>query len=148
MKNLVVRIGDWKLFGSGAIESIRALLFGHDKPIPREVRTSAHNFYLDFVYNFGVIALLPLLGLMLYTGALLWKERATVYEDDSLFMHAALIAFLLVIECNLKVTLRQPYPGIAIYFLWGLLLWRLRQPHSAAASAVRTMELSRSGTSS
>jgi hypothetical protein len=148
MKNLADRIGDWKLFGSGAIESSRALLFGHDKPIPREVRTSAHNFYLDFVYNFGVIALLPLLGLMLYTGALLWKERATVYEDDSLFMHAALIAFLLVIECNFKVTLRQPYPGIAIYFLWGLLLWRLRQPHSAAASAVRTTELSRSGTSS
>jgi O-antigen ligase len=127
MKNMAERIGDWRLFGGGAVESIRAFLFGHDKPIPREVRTSAHNFYLDLVYNFGVIALLPLLALMVYTGALLWKERAAVYEDDSLFMHAAVIAFLLAIECNLKVTLRQPYPGIAIYLLWGLLLWRLRQ---------------------
>jgi hypothetical protein len=126
MKNLAERIGDWTLFGKGVIESPQAFLFGHEKPIPREIRTSAHNFYIDFAYNFGTLALVPLLGLMGYTGMLLWRRRRQVVGDDALFMHAAMLIFLLLIECNLKVTLRQPYPGIAIYFLWGFLLARLQ----------------------
>ena len=100
--------------------------------MPRDVRTSAHNFYLDFAYNFGVVALLPLAGLMFYTGVLLRRHRKTVMAEEGLLVHAAILLFLLVIECNLKVTLRQPYPGIAVYFLWGLLLSRLRAlPHNS-----------------
>src|SRR5688572_16147007 len=126
LPNLVERLGDWKLFGKGVIESPQAFFFGHDRPIPREVRTSAHNFYIDLAYNFGIVALIPLFALMAYTGTLLWGHRRRLLRDDALFMHAAVVVFLLVLECNLKVTLRQPYPGIAIYFLWGYLLARLQ----------------------
>jgi hypothetical protein len=42
-----------------------------------------------------------------------------------------MVAFLVLVDSNFKVTLRQPYPGIFAYFLWGLLLSRLR-PRPAA----------------
>ncbi len=135
MRNILERFADWRLFGSGLVESPQAFFFGHLKPLPREVRSSAHNFYLDFAYNFGVLALLPLLILIAYTGTLLWRNRGTVHSSESLLMLAGVVIFLVLIESNLKVTLRQPYPGIAVYFLWGLLLARLRAPAAAHRAA-------------
>jgi len=39
--------------------------------------------------------------------------------------------FLVVIDNDLKVTFRQPYPGLFGFFLWGLLLSRLAAPARA-----------------
>jgi hypothetical protein len=125
VRNLAERFADWKRFGEGIFDSVDTFFFGHAAPLPREQRTSAHNFYIDFVYNFGALALLPLVGLILYTGRLLWRERRRVVASDSLLALAVVVAFLVFMENSLKVTLRQPYPGIAVYFLWGLLLSRL-----------------------
>ena len=136
-RNVVERFSDWRLFGLGIIESPKSFLFGHSRPIAREQRTSAHNFYLDFIYNFGALALLPLGTLITYTAALLWRRRREVMSSDALFALAATVAFLVLVESNLKVSLRQPYPGIAIYFFWGLLLARLRNPEGAAAAQLR-----------
>jgi glycosyltransferase involved in cell wall biosynthesis len=135
VRNVAERVSDWKLFGSGILDSPRAFFFGHEKMMPREVRTSAHNFYIDFIYNFGVLAVLPLIALILYTLAQLWHLRPRLFASESLLTHAAVVLFLVLLESNVKVTLRQPYPGIAIYFLWGLLLARLREPAVAAATA-------------
>lgn len=55
--NVEQRLGDWKLYRDWIIESDRTMLLGHTKPPPREVKTSAHNWYLDFVYNFGFLSL-------------------------------------------------------------------------------------------
>jgi hypothetical protein len=131
VRNVVERFADWTLFGYGIFESPKAFLFGHAKPLAREQRSSAHNFYIDFTYNFGFLALLPLLALAVYTGVLLWRRRDEVSASESLLALAAVVAFLVLVESNLKVSLRQPYPGIAIYFLWGLLLARLREPTAA-----------------
>ncbi len=135
VRNVTERISDWKLFGSGILDSPQALFFGHEKIMPREVRTSAHNFYIDFIYNFGVLTVLPLMALILYTLTQLWRQRRRILASESLLMHAGVVLFLVLLESNVKVTLRQPYPGIAIYFLWGLLLARLRAPSGASAKA-------------
>lgn len=130
--NVVHRLGDWKLYGDWITESDRTMLLGHTEPPPREVKTSAHNWYLDFVYNFGLVSLLPLLALMGFTAWLLLRYRKTL-PGQTLWL-AALVAFMVLIDSNFKVTLRQPYPGIFAYFLWGLLLIRLRQ-HAKAVHA-------------
>jgi DHA1 family tetracycline resistance protein-like MFS transporter len=39
---------------------------------------------------------------------------------------AVVVLFVLLIDSNAKVPLRQPYPGIFFFFLWGLLLARLQ----------------------
>ena len=122
--NVEERFRDWVNFGNGIVESKTALLVGHPQPLPREVRTSPHNWYLDIVYNFGLIGLIPIFALMGYTASLCWKKRKILRAET--WWLAAIVFFLVVIDSNFKVTLRQPYPGIFAFFMWGLLLSRLR----------------------
>lgn len=130
--NVVQRFGDWRLYGGWIMESERTLLLGHAAPPLREVKTSAHNWYLDFVYNFGLISLVPVLLLIGITAWLVLRYRKTL-PSQTLWL-AWLVAFIVLIDSNFKVTLRQPYPGIFAYFLWGLLLTRLRL-HASAGHA-------------
>ncbi|WP_228778586.1 MULTISPECIES: hypothetical protein [unclassified Polaromonas] len=122
--NVLDRLGDWKLYHDWITESDRTMLLGHVEPPPREVKTSAHNWYLDFVYNFGLLPLMPLLALIGYTAWQVVLHRKTL-TGQTLWL-AALVAFMVLVDSNFKVTLRQPYPGIFAFFLWGLLLTRLR----------------------
>ena len=122
--NVVQRFGDWGLYRDWITENNRTMYLGHVEPPLREVKTSAHNWYLDFVYNFGLVSLVPLLVLIGFTAWLLARRRKTL-PGQTLWL-AALVAFVVLIDSNFKVTLRQPYPGIFAYFIWGLLLNRLR----------------------
>lgn len=122
--NVEDRLSDWKLYREWINESNRSVMLGHVEPPPREVKTSAHNWYLDFVYNFGLIPLMPLLVLIGLTVWLVLHHRKTL-SGQTLWL-AILVAFMVLGDSNFKVTLRQPYPGIFVFFLWGLLLTRLR----------------------
>ena len=122
--NVQERLGDWKLFGNGILESEKTFLVGHAQPMPREIRSSPHNFYIDIAYTFGVLGLLPIACLIGFTLNLCWQRRKILSE--STWWLAAIVAYLVLIDSNFKVTLRQPYPGIFAYFLWGLLLARLQ----------------------
>ena len=122
--NAVERFADWKMFGSGIVESPRTFVFGHISPMAREVRSSAHNWYIDFAYSFGLISLLPILLLIAYTFYIFRSRRDTLGERW--YWLAAIVFYLVVIDSNFKVTLRQPYSGLFTYFLWGLLLSQLR----------------------
>jgi hypothetical protein len=130
--NVRPRFSDWALYGHGILESSWTLLFGHAKPFDRAVSTSAHNYYLDLMYNFGAMGLLPLFGLIGYTAILLWRRRQTLKRDLPLLGLAAVVGFLIVLDNNFKVTFRQPYPGLFGFFLWGLLLSRLTTRPAAA----------------
>ncbi len=118
--NLAERLADWKHYGTAIIESPVTLFFGHPAQMPREVRTSPHNWYIDMAFNFGLMALLPICGLMGYTGFLLWKNRANM-SMTTLWL-AGVVVYLVAVDSNFKVTLREPYPGIFAYFMWGMLL--------------------------
>jgi hypothetical protein len=124
--NLSERFEDWRLFGNGIIESPKTILVGHPQPMPREIRSSPHNWYIDTAYTFGFLGLLPLLVLIGYTAYLCWTKRKTL--PSQVWWMVGIVFYLVVIDNNFKVTLRQPYPGIFAYFLWGLLLSRLREP--------------------
>jgi hypothetical protein len=119
------RIADWTIHGRGIVENPQTLLFGHSEALDRAVTTSAHNYYLDFVYNFGAVAFLPLFALICYTVVLVVRNRSAVSRDLGLLGLALVVLFLVLVDSNFKVTLRQPYPGVFTFFLWGLLLSRL-----------------------
>ena len=122
--NVIERFGDWAHFGRAIIENETTLLVGHAEPMPREIRSSPHNFYIDIAYTFGLLGLLPIVGLIGYTAYLSWQRRK--YLSGSTWWLIAIVAYLVLIDSNFKVTLRQPYPGIFAYFLWGLLLTRVK----------------------
>jgi len=122
--NLQDRLADWGLFGNGIVESEQAAVFGHTSPLAREIRSSAHNWYLDTAYTFGLISLLPILFLSGYTIFRLWKARDGLASE--VIWLGGIVLYLVLIDSNFKVTLRQPYPGIFAFFLWGLLLTKLQ----------------------
>ncbi len=133
--NVTTRIHDWAKYGSGVIESGRSILVGHREAFERAESSSAHNYYLDLLYNFGVVAFLPLLALISYT-AMLIARRPEVFSDFGTLGFVLVVAFLVLIDNNFKVNLRQPYPGVFSFFVWGVLLTRLLR--AAPAGRVRS----------
>jgi len=120
------RLGFWAKYAREIGQSWKGFLFGQPRPPARTDAVSAHNYYLDFVYNFGIVAFLPFLWLIAYTLALLWRERAVVWQEPALLGLTVVVLFALVLDSNIKVPLRQPYPGIFFFFLWGLLITQLQ----------------------
>jgi len=131
--NVAERFGDWRLFGSAIIASPKTILVGHPQPMPREIRSSPHNWYIDTAYTFGLLGLLPVLVLIGYTAYLCWRRRKAL--PSQVWWLVAIVFYLVVIDSNFKATLRQPYPGIFAYFLWGLLLSRLSEPSQLERTA-------------
>lgn len=127
----LMRLHYWGLFAEGIVESASAVLFGHMRTIDRSLAPSAYNYYLDFVYNFGVLAFLPFAWLVWYTLMLLWRQRARLRELPLLGLAAAVL-FVLALDNMFKVPLRQPYPGVFFFFLWGLLLAQLQARRAPA----------------
>ncbi|HUQ26396.1 MAG TPA: hypothetical protein VM140_12065, partial [Burkholderiales bacterium] len=121
-----VRLYYWGLYARAIAESSKGALFGHPRVMDRNVAPSAHNYYLDFVYNFGVLGFLPLAGLIAYTLLRLWRARASFWRQPPVFGLAIGVLFVLALDNMFKVPLRQPYPGIFFFFVWGLLIARLR----------------------
>ena len=131
--NVKARLAYWRQYWSGITETPRTLLLGHAERPDRETSPSAHNYYLDLVYNFGFIALFPLLFLLYHSAKLAWRVIRSGTITTDLFWLLGAVAFFALIDNSLKVGFRQPYPGILMFFLWGVLLTRL----SAAVPARR-----------
>lgn len=125
--NVTDRFPIWKFYLNGiATSDTRTLLFGHPEIPQRKYFPSAHNYYLDLVYNFGLAAIAPLLVLILYTALLVWRRRAEVWGDSGLLGLVFVVSCLVFLDNFLKVGFRQPYAGIFSFFMWGLLVTRLR----------------------
>ena len=103
----------------------KTFLFGHPTVPERKLYPSAHNYYLDIMYNFGAVTLLPVLLLILFTLRLAWVKRRRLAGNPGLAGLAFIVFFLVLVENSFKVGLRQPYLGIYAFFLWGLLVTSL-----------------------
>lgn len=102
-----------------------SFLFGHPKRAARTQQMMSKSYYLDLAFNFGILALLPLLFLLAYTLHLAvqcWQSLAVSTSDLLLFL---VVMFLVVVDNLAQVGLRQPYFGIFTFFLWGALIAKL-----------------------
>ena len=115
----------WRFHIKGIMSDVETLFLGHVRRPPRDKFPSAHNYYLDLTYNFGFIAAIPILVLLVITIREIFRHRKKVISNTDMFGLALVTLFLLLIDNSFKVGLRQPYPGIITFFLWGLLLSRL-----------------------
>ena len=125
MPNMAARFDYWKYYSKGIVTDYNSFLWGHPKRPDRSKYPSAHNYILDFVYNFGLLALLPLLAIMGYTILLAGWHRQVILSSSGLLGLTLVVLFLLFVENWMKVGLRQPYPGILTFFLWGIMISRL-----------------------
>lgn len=88
----------------------------------------AHNCWLDGLYNFGVISILPLIILLITTIQWVWQRRRDVLSKPVFLGTTMAALYLLLFENTLMVGIRQPYPDIITFFIWGLLIAPLQIP--------------------
>lgn len=119
--------GIWRFHAEGIVDSQGTLAFGNRRPPDRKLFPSAYNYYLDFAYNFGIIALLPILWLLWITLRKSVHHIDEISENPGTVVLVSVIVYLLLVDNSFNVGLRQPYPGIFTFFLWGVLLSRLQR---------------------
>jgi hypothetical protein len=123
--NLSGRLRYWRYYIDGLTKNFTSFMFGAIDPPVRTRYPSAHNYYLDFAYNFGVVSLLPMFFLMGFTGLQVFKKRHLVLLSPTMLSLTLVVAFLLLIDNVLKVSLRQPYTGMFTFFIWGILITKI-----------------------
>lgn len=122
--NMQSKIEAWRYYLRCIFSDPSTFLLGHNVPPDRKIWPSAHNYYLDFIYNFGFIAALVIIGLVVFTIIQLYRNRQHVLMSPAMVGLTIVVLFLLIPDSLMKVGMRQPYPGIMTFFLWGLLLAR------------------------
>lgn len=108
-------------------QSTRHLFFGSN--ISNQLylnEKGTFNYYLDYIYNFGLISLIPLLFLIYYTIETTYKLRKKVFKNFSNHILFFLFIFILFIDSFLRTGLKQPFIGIIYYFIWGIYLSKIR----------------------
>ncbi|MEN6318165.1 MAG: hypothetical protein ABFD82_05370 [Syntrophaceae bacterium] len=129
------RLAYWKFYGKAATKDVPSFLMGNARRPDRGQYISAHNYYLDFVYHFGFIPFVPLLVLIGATLYGMYQKRREVCASPALLGITIVVLFLLFVDNMMKVGLRQPYPGIFTFFVWGILISKLSVLSSKQASA-------------
>ncbi len=120
--NVMERIDYWDFYLNKVLERWDFFLLGNPGVLDREQFPSAHNYYLDMLYHFGFVALLPVLGLIFATGWMVFSARRSIRSHFNLVGLLVVVVFLVGIDNMLKVGMRQPYSGIITFFLWGILI--------------------------
>ncbi len=126
-RNLQHRFGYWYFYGNKVVESPEIFLFGRQTRPDRIKYPSAHNYYLDLVYHFGFMAILPFIYLVFVTMRKCWRIIHAGLLTPPLATLMLLVGFFVFVDNSLKVGFRQPYPGMIMFFLWGVLLSRLQE---------------------
>ncbi|MBV6826570.1 hypothetical protein [Pseudomonas sp. PD9R] len=121
-RNLTERATYLKFYINEIFQTPNSILLGHHEPPDRNVYPSAHNYYLDFIYNFGVLAIVPLLGLATFTIYSVIRNFPRVFSSSKIVGIVGVVLFLVFVDNMFKVGMRQPYPGIMTFYLWGVLL--------------------------
>lgn len=122
--NFTERLDIWNFYFTQIVSNEFVFLFGHANPPARNIFPSAHNYYLDLAYNFGIIPTLIMLGLIVITLVKIRRHMADIWASPRIFSLAMIVIFF-ILDNLIKVGFRQPYPGILSFFLWGVLLVRL-----------------------
>ena len=110
------------------------ILFGHPPLSSRNGTSSFHNYYFDLIYNFGFLVSIPFFILIVYTIVNIIKSRNST---SNLIWFLGIILFLIIIDNNLKTTLKQPYPAIVVFFLWGILINSSQSKYSSQDKKLR-----------
>ena len=85
------------------------------------------NYYLDFIYNFGFLSIIPLLILIFLTIKKTYNLRKSFYKNYTYLSLFFVLMLILFVDSFLKVSLKQPYIGIIIFFTWGVYYSNLKK---------------------
>ena len=121
-QNLTERATYLTFYIEEIVQNWSSILLGHLEPPNRGSYPSAHNYYVDFIYNFGVLAIIPLLGLAGFTVYSVIRNFPKILLSSKTLGITGVVLFFLFADNMFKVGMRQPYPGLMTFYLWGVLL--------------------------
>lgn len=122
LNNRQERLEYWGFYLAAIFHDFTSFWLGHDHAPDRNKIPSAHNYYLDFAYNFGFLAVTPFFGLVGFTIYCAVRNASRIWASTEILGLTGVVLFLLLADNMLKVGMRQPYPGIVAFFLWGMLI--------------------------
>ena len=124
--DVINTISAWKFYTENIFNSVGPLLFGHFSALANLKFSSGYNYYLDLIFNFGLISFIPIAAMVLYTIRVAYLARCHIMINPALLGNLLTLIFLLVIDNSVQVSMRQPYSGVFIFFIWGLFLARIK----------------------
>lgn len=86
---------------------------------------SNNSYYLDMAYNFGILTLLVILLLALFTVKQAAAHRKIIAKDAQLFALCFIMFFILFVANCIGPVIKQPYIEVFYFFIWGYFLKRL-----------------------
>ena len=124
--NVVERLTIWRHYTEGSMQSFSTFIMGSPNMPDRASYPSAHNYYLDLLYSFGLLGLAPIVVALVLTSKKLIQNWSVISHSTELQALIGVVFMLVVVDNLFKVGLRQPYPGLFSFFLWGVLLAKLQ----------------------
>jgi hypothetical protein len=118
-------VNSWMFYVDEIFTNSTSLLLGLPDALDASKFSSAHNYYLDMVRNFGLVAAVPLMALFGYSLRAIYLAKKSFNNNSAVLGHIFVLFFLLVVDNATQVSLRQPYSGVFTFFLWGLLIARI-----------------------
>ena len=106
--------------------SMPLVLSGRAHRSERTVYSDVYNYYLELAISFGIFSVFPILTLIVVSGYWVIKRSRIVLSSPSLVGLVIVTIYLVLVVNSVSVGMRQLYPGLVSFFLWGLLLSRLR----------------------
>ncbi len=110
-------ISSYFFYISHSFENFESLFFGFNNSNELYDEKTSKNFYLDFIYNFGLLGLLPYLYLIFYTIKRIKFEKSGYINIEMTFF----IFFTLILPF-LTLSLGDIYIGSIVYLYWSTLL--------------------------
>lgn len=110
-------ISSYFFYISHSFENFESLFFGFNNSNELYDEKTSKNFYLDFIYNFGLLGLLPYLYLIFYTIKRIKFEKSGYISIEMIFF----IFFTLILPF-LTLSLGDIYIGSVVYLYWSTLL--------------------------
>lgn len=115
-----------KHFLENSLNNYELFLFGSN--LNNELYLSqigVFNFYIDYVYNFGFLSLIPFLFLISYTIIKTYRLKKIIFKNNLNYVLFYLFIFIIFIDSFLRTGLKQPFIGIIYYLIWGIYLSKL-----------------------
>ena len=110
-------ISSYSFYISNTFVNFENLFFGFNNSNELYDVKASKNFYLDFIYNFGILGLLPFLNLIFYTIKKIRFQKSGYINNDMIFF-----IFFIFILPFLTLSLGDIFVGSIIYLYWSTLL--------------------------
>ncbi len=112
----VTRSQQWRYFLDKVTFSYETLFLGNLTPLDRALHPSAYNYWLDVLYSFGLLPLIPVVILFFYTIREAWKQQNKLLSNPLLVCTGVIVFNLFLLKVFSEQDLDSRTQGPSLIF--------------------------------